>query len=181
MLGWTSTKLGLMCLAQGHWQRSNAGEARTGEHSVSSQALYHWATALPPHSHSAIFTISVKKSHNAPAMSMRAPYEYLKSLRSFEGPNYDLNSCGVLTIICGARTGVVQSACDVYTGLRFFKNCHSAEWNKIVEATVPVNDWVSLRWPNLDIVRALQNCNWGIIRGSGLGGGGGVIHYSSKI
>ena len=46
-LGWTSTKLGWMCLAQGP-QRRDAGEARTRSHSVSSQALYHWATALPP-------------------------------------------------------------------------------------------------------------------------------------
>ena len=45
-LGWTSTKLWLMCLAQGP-QRSDAGEARTRGLSVSSQALYHWATALP--------------------------------------------------------------------------------------------------------------------------------------
>ena len=35
-----------MGLAQGP-QRSNAGEARTRSLSVSSQALYHWATALP--------------------------------------------------------------------------------------------------------------------------------------
>ena len=33
-----------MCLAQGP-QRSDAGEARVS--SVSSQALYHWATVLP--------------------------------------------------------------------------------------------------------------------------------------
>ena len=45
-LGWTSTKLGQMCLAQGP-QRSDAGEARTRAPSVSSQALYHLATALP--------------------------------------------------------------------------------------------------------------------------------------
>ena len=36
-----------MCLAQGP-QRSDAGEALTRGPSVSSQALYHWATALPP-------------------------------------------------------------------------------------------------------------------------------------
>ena len=36
-----------MCLAQGP-QRSDAVEARTRRPSVSSQALYHWATALPP-------------------------------------------------------------------------------------------------------------------------------------
>ena len=35
-----------MCFAQGP-QRSDAGEARTHGPSVSSQALYHWATALP--------------------------------------------------------------------------------------------------------------------------------------
>ena len=35
-----------MCLAQGP-QRSDAGEAQTRSPSVSSQALYHWATALP--------------------------------------------------------------------------------------------------------------------------------------
>ena len=35
-----------MCLAQG-LQHSDAGEARTRGPSVSSQALYHWATALP--------------------------------------------------------------------------------------------------------------------------------------
>ena len=34
-----------MCLARGP-QRSDAGEARTRGPSVSSQALYHWATAL---------------------------------------------------------------------------------------------------------------------------------------
>ena len=36
-----------MCLAQGP-QRSDVGEARTRGPSVSSQALYHRATALPP-------------------------------------------------------------------------------------------------------------------------------------
>ena len=35
-----------MCLAQGP-QRSDAGEAQTRGSSVLSQALYHWATALP--------------------------------------------------------------------------------------------------------------------------------------
>ena len=44
-LGWISTKLGKMCLAQGP-QCSEAGEARTRGPSVLSQALYHWATAL---------------------------------------------------------------------------------------------------------------------------------------
>ena len=40
--------LGLLYLAQGHKDNlSDAGEARTHGPSVSSQALYHWATALP--------------------------------------------------------------------------------------------------------------------------------------
>ena len=47
-------------------------------------------------------------------------------------------------------------------GLRFFQICHSAELNKSVEATMPVNPYddrkVSLRRPHgngdLDIVRA---------------------------
>ena len=65
---------------------------------------------------------------------------------------------------CVARTGfrdqpvIGQRA----TGLRFIKIWNSAELNKTVEATMPVNpyddDWVSLWWPNgkddLDIVRA---------------------------
>ena len=46
-LGWTSTKLGLMCLAQGHNPVTYAIEARTHGPSVLSQALYHWTTALP--------------------------------------------------------------------------------------------------------------------------------------
>ena len=48
-LGWTSTKLGQMCLAQGPQHIcSDACEARPRRPSVSSQALYHWAAALPP-------------------------------------------------------------------------------------------------------------------------------------
>ena len=35
-----------MCLAQG-LQRSDAGEAQTRSPSILSQALHHWATALP--------------------------------------------------------------------------------------------------------------------------------------
>ena len=45
-LGWSGTNLGQMCLAQGP-QRSDAHEARTRGPSVSSQALYHWTTAIP--------------------------------------------------------------------------------------------------------------------------------------
>ena len=101
-----------------------------------------------PHSHSIIFTISVHKSHDAPAMSMRAPYDYLKSLRSY----YYLNSCGVLTISvrCPYTDHAINLRC-IY-GLRacdFVQHLSECGVNKIVEATMPVNpyndDWVSLR------------------------------------
>ena len=48
-----------MRLAQGP-QRSDAGEARTRGLSVSSQALYHWATALPGHLGHVTKKISIK-------------------------------------------------------------------------------------------------------------------------
>ena len=44
----------------------------------------------------------------------------------------------------------MRSTCDVSTGLRFFKICHSAELNKVVEAKMPVNPYddcrISLGW-----------------------------------
>ena len=46
-LGWTSSKLGLDNVSCSKTQRSDASDARTHGPSVSSQALYHWATALP--------------------------------------------------------------------------------------------------------------------------------------
>ena len=44
-LGWTSPKLGLMSLLKDTMQWCRWGSTRG--HSVSSQAFYHWATALP--------------------------------------------------------------------------------------------------------------------------------------
>ena len=98
-----------------------------------------------PNSHSAIFKISVHKSHDAPAMSMRAPYDYLKSLRSY----HYLNSCGVLTISvrCLYADHAINLRC-IYGLAIFFQNLSECGVNKIVEATMPVNpyddDWVSL-------------------------------------
>ena len=46
-----------MCLAQ-RPQRSDAGEARTRGPSVSSQVLYHWATALPLTDNSTVFLVA---------------------------------------------------------------------------------------------------------------------------
>ena len=56
----------------------------------------------------------------------------------------------------------MRSTCDVATGLRFFKICHSAEFNKIVEARMPVNLYEGRRVSlpcmhgkgDLDMVRA---------------------------
>ena len=48
-----------MCIAQGP-KCKDAGEARTRGPSVSSQALYHWATVLPVSIHT--FSISLEPS-----------------------------------------------------------------------------------------------------------------------
>ena len=70
------------------------------------------------HSHSAISTISVQKSNDAPAMSMRAPYDYLKSLRSYDY----INSCCVLSISvqCPYGDHAINLRC-IY-GLAIFQN-----------------------------------------------------------
>ena len=71
---------------------------------------------------------------------------------------------------CGARTGIIRCHCDVSTGYGltiFFQICHCAELNKIVEATMPVNQYddrkVSLRRRygngDMDIVRASYTRN----------------------
>ena len=46
-----------VCLAEGP-QSSDTGEARTRGPSVSSQALYHWATALPQGLNTFLYDIS---------------------------------------------------------------------------------------------------------------------------
>ena len=102
------------------------------------------------------------------AASLRAPYDYRKSIRSFLGQNDNLKSSVVLMI-------TVQCPYDVTAMcLRandFFSNLSLCGVNKIVEATMPVNPYddrkVSLRRPygngDLDIVRASYGkCNRGI-------------------
>ena len=54
-LGWTSTKLARINVSCSRTQHSDAGEARTRGPSVSSQALYHWATALPRRSKEKVY------------------------------------------------------------------------------------------------------------------------------
>ena len=113
-----------------------------------------------------IITSLAQKSHDACLMSLRVPYDYLKSLRSFFGPK------GLSKMVrCLHNQGAmpVRGLCDLpamylrATGLCLFKNLSSAELNKIVEATMTMNLYdncrVFLRWPHenddLDIVRAL--------------------------
>ena len=60
-----------MCLAQGP-QRSDAGEARTRYPSVSSQALYHWATALPLYTNR---VLNVRKKGNIRNRSNQVPHQ----------------------------------------------------------------------------------------------------------
>ena len=52
-----------MCLAQ-RPQRSGTGEARTRGPSVSSQALYHWATALPTHGLIKLYLHNIMQCYN---------------------------------------------------------------------------------------------------------------------
>ena len=64
--------------------------------------------------------------------------------------------------MCGARTGIMRSTCDVSTGLRIFKIVIVWSLNEIVEAMMPLNMYddftVSLQWlhvkRDLDIVQA---------------------------
>ena len=96
--------------------------------------------------------------------TLRAPYDYHKSLRSFLGEDDNLKPCIVLTITVRCPYGDRTMSLRCVYGLRaydFFRICHCAELNKIVEATMPVNPYddckVSLRRPHgngdLDIVR----------------------------
>ena len=65
-----------MCLAQGP-QRGDAGEARTRGPSVSSQALYHWATALPLNGFN--HTVCMKSETNADTLrSLYCEYRSIK-------------------------------------------------------------------------------------------------------
>ena len=99
------------------------------------------------------------------AETLRALYDYRKSLRSFLGQKWQLKiaRCPHDHLEVPVRGSYnVTAMCLRATGLRFFQICHCAELNKIVEATMPVNPYdgrkVSLRRPHgngdLDIVRA---------------------------
>ena len=99
------------------------------------------------------------------AGTLRAPYDYHKSLRSFSGQNDNLEPCVVLMITVRCPYGDRTMSLECVYGLRaynFFQICHCAELNKIVEATMPVNLYdyrkVSLRRTHrngdLDIVGA---------------------------
>ena len=99
------------------------------------------------------------------AVTLWTTFDYCKSLRVFLGQNDNLKSSVVLTItvLClhGDRTMLLRCVYGV-GAYDFFQICHCAEWNKIVEATMPVNPYddfkVSLQRPHgngdLDILRA---------------------------
>ena len=99
-------------------------------------------TTQPFCSHRVIFTPSAQKLHDARGMSLRVPYDYLKSLRSFLGVK---RQSKILRRPNEQRAMPAWGQCDLpamclrATGLRFFKICHSAKLNHIVEATMPVN------------------------------------------
>ena len=99
------------------------------------------------------------------AATLRAPYDYRKSLGSFLGQGDNLKPCVFLTITVQCPYGDHAMSLRCVYGLRaydVFQICHCAELNKILEATLPVNTYddrkVSLTRPhgngNLDIVRA---------------------------
>ena len=58
------------------------------------------------------------------AATLRAPYAYRKSLRSFLGQDDNLKPCVVLTITVRCPSGIVRCHCDVSTGygLTIFSN-----------------------------------------------------------
>ena len=124
------------------------------------------------YSHRVIFTTSAQKSYDARAISLRIPYDYLKSLDQFLGPNdskivrppHDQHEVPV-RVLCDLPVMCLRA-----TILQFFKT-YSAELNKIIEATMPMDLYddrkVSVRWPHgkgdLDIVWASEGkCNRGI-------------------
>ena len=74
-LGWTSTKLGLCSCSR--TQRSDASEDRTHGPSVSSQALYHWALALPTLYEVLWYCIMVKRSKIRTLFSFVFSYKML--------------------------------------------------------------------------------------------------------
>ena len=115
-------------------------------------------------SHPVIFMTSPQKSNDASAMSLRVPYDYLKSLLSFLCPNDYLKSCSVFTISMQCQYGdhAIYLRC-VYR-LANFQNLSMCGVNKIEEVTMPVNlnddGKVSLLWPHgkgeLDIINSSE-------------------------
>ena len=75
-----------MCLAQGP-QRSDAGEARTCGLSVSSQALYHWATALPAPDW-VCWCVTVNKTFQDKTWERRRSLIFIESDQAPHDPNW---------------------------------------------------------------------------------------------
>ena len=107
-----------------------------------SPCIYRMKTALYP----CDFMDTARAPYGNFAIDARGPYDYPKSLQSSCDffPNNHLKSCVVRTISarcpCWSRAMLPTTclrACDFFLK----KNCHSAELNKIVEATAPVNPY----------------------------------------
>ena len=79
-------------------------------------------------------------------MSLRVPYDYLKSLLSFLPKPYTIKNCAM-----SSQSGNLRYICDLSTDLRFFKMCHSAELIYRITAGSPMCGFRKLcqRGPNL--------------------------------
>ena len=94
--------------------------------------------------------------------TLRAPNDYDKGLQSFLAKIDNLKTYA----IHDKGSYDVTAMCLRVMGFRFFQICHCAEWNKIIEAKMPVNPYhhrkVSLQRPHgngdWDIIQALYTC-----------------------
>ena len=102
------------------------------------------------------------------AATLRAPYDYRKSLRSFLGQDPKTLRCphDHRAVPIRGSYNVTAMCSTGYELNDFFQICHCVELNKIVEATMPVNPYddrkVSL-WRqhgngDLYIIRASYTC-----------------------
>ena len=145
-LGWTSTNLGYMCLVQGP-QRSDTGEARTRGPSVSSQALYHWATALPIHPghHMGKWQKYKKTSHTRAAKRISALSQWPQGCNE-QTRKHDKQATGSKNIFTGGLKLVLR-----YQPHPYFR-CRS--WQ--------IDVWFAWKIPNLSMYHILVNTNWDI-------------------
>ena len=84
---------------------------------------------------------STQKMHDARAMSLMTPYDYLKGLRSFLGLSKILHF-QTISVWCPYGDRVIYLPCVYYLyKLAICKICHNADLNKMVEPTMPMNPY----------------------------------------